>query len=98
MLISNTIRSGNKSELAIPPVGSNAFIFKIDQDCITSAGVYDNTKKLIRTLWSGRTYTSGLHTEQWDGTDDEGNKALKHKMLPIPSRCVFKVTSNYASS
>ena len=49
------------------------FAFTLTTDAKTSAGVYDQSDVLVRTLWSGVTYTSGRHVEYWDGKDDFGN-------------------------
>jgi hypothetical protein len=40
----------------------------------TSAGVYDRSGKLIRTLWSGKWMEAGTHEVTWEGKDDAGNK------------------------
>lgn len=42
---------------------------------LTSAGVYKSDGTLVRTLWSGRTLSTGLHTEIWDGLLDDGTPA-----------------------
>lgn len=47
------------------------FTYSIEQDCVTSAGVYDENR-LIRTLWSGKKTVAGEHEGIWDGKDDNG--------------------------
>ncbi len=48
------------------------FTFSLSSGAKTSAGVFKKDGTLIRTLWSGINYSSGSHTAQWDGTDDQG--------------------------
>ena len=36
----------------------------------TSAGVYDSTGTLVRTLWSGVKYPAGSVTAYWNGLND----------------------------
>ena len=51
---------------------SITFSFTLNQSARTSAGIYDNSGVLLRTLWSGVTYGAGSHSAVWDGTDDQG--------------------------
>jgi hypothetical protein len=41
----------------------------------TSAGIYHDDGRLVRTLWSGRPLDAGSFTVAWDGLDDEGTPA-----------------------
>ncbi len=50
-----------------------AFEFVLDENAKTSAGVYDEQDRLVKTLWSVAEYEAGVHTGTWDGTDDNGN-------------------------
>jgi hypothetical protein len=43
--------------------------------CNTSAGVFDSSGRLIRTLWSGKPLSAGPRQIDWDGLDDEGRPA-----------------------
>ena len=53
---------------------ATTFIFKLDEPCKTSAGVYASDGTLVRTLWSKvRYYSAGTYTNFWDGLDDSGN-------------------------
>lgn len=51
------------------------FTFTLAATAKTSAGVYAADSTLIKTLWSGVTYTAGTHTGSWDGATDEGQLA-----------------------
>jgi len=51
------------------------FTFSLASDASTSAGVFTKQGSLIKTLWGGIKYTSGTHTETWDGTTDDGQRA-----------------------
>lgn len=48
------------------------FTFTLDASYPTSAGVYDATGRLIRTLWRNVTYGPGTISRSWDGKDDSG--------------------------
>ncbi|GEP97428.1 hypothetical protein CCY01nite_36880 [Chitinophaga cymbidii] len=52
-----------------------SFSFTLGSTLRTSAGVYTEDSVLVKTLWSGITYSSGTHTATWDGTTDEGTLA-----------------------
>ncbi|MBV8403429.1 MAG: hypothetical protein JO203_04490 [Gammaproteobacteria bacterium] len=43
--------------------------------CRTSAGIFDSSGRLVRTLWSGRDYRAGAVAVDWDGRDDDGRAA-----------------------
>lgn len=47
------------------------FNFFFKDSCITSAGVYTNDGKLVRTLWSGVVFGSGNHWYRWDRLTDD---------------------------
>ena len=47
------------------------FHFQLDNDYSTSAGVFDDSGRLVRTLWSNRRYAAGSHESSWDGRDDD---------------------------
>jgi hypothetical protein len=49
------------------------FRFVLDNDYSTSAGAFDAQGNLLRTLWSNRRYTAGVHEGLWDGRDEEGH-------------------------
>jgi hypothetical protein len=47
----------------------------LPRDGMTSAGVYEEDGRLIRTLWSARAHGAGPLRIQWDGRDDDGAPA-----------------------
>jgi hypothetical protein len=53
--------------------GQIAFTFTLPVSAQTSAGVYDSSGNLVRTLWSNRQYPAGSQTAYWDGNDDSGS-------------------------
>lgn len=52
--------------------GTIGFAFTLPTSASTSAGVYDASGNLIRTLWSNQSYPAGLQTGTWDGNNDAG--------------------------
>ncbi len=52
---------------------ATSFTFTLGGSARTSAGIYNSSGVLLRTLWSGITYGAGSHTATWDGTDDQGH-------------------------
>lgn len=48
--------------------------FNVSQDSRVSIGIYDKQGKLVRTIISGKKYTSGEYKVEWDGKDDNGNE------------------------
>ncbi|MGB6687275.1 MAG: FlgD immunoglobulin-like domain containing protein [Terracidiphilus sp.] len=59
-----------------PGPGEIAFAFTLNESVRgSSAGVYDTSGRLVRTLWSARPYNAGDHHAIWDGKDDYGNQA-----------------------
>ena len=48
------------------------FSYSLPANARTSAGVFKKDGTLIKTLWSGISYSAGSHNAVWDGTDDEG--------------------------
>lgn len=55
--------------------GAIAFGYTLPTAAATSAGVYDSSGALIRTLWSNENISAGPQTAIWDGKDDSGNPA-----------------------
>src|SRR5579875_2114805 len=51
---------------------NGGFDFKLEVAANTSAGVYNSSDVLIRTLWSGVRYDAGCYHGQWDGFMDDG--------------------------
>ena len=45
-----------------------SFTFSLPASASTSAGVFSKDGTLLKTLWSGVTYSAGSHTIDWDGT------------------------------
>jgi hypothetical protein len=57
-------------------VGSGlSFTYTLASDVHTSAGVFDSSGTLIRTLWSNLAQSAGNYTKVWDGKDDYGSAA-----------------------
>ncbi|MCC6818552.1 MAG: hypothetical protein IT245_06665 [Bacteroidia bacterium] len=56
--------------------GSVHFSFNLDTISTTSAGIYSNSGKLIRTLWNLKTLEAGTHDCEWDRLDDLGRLLL----------------------
>lgn len=57
------------TSLTIP----NAIPFTLSADyACTSAGIYNSSNVLVRTLWSNVPYKAGSHFAKWDGLDDNG--------------------------
>ncbi len=48
------------------------FEYTLDKAATTSAGVYDENDRLVRTLWSVEERAAGTHHAVWDGKDDYG--------------------------
>lgn len=53
------------------PLGNGQFKFTLASAANTSAGVYDQDDRLVRTLWSSKKYAAGTYTEQWNGLLDD---------------------------
>ena len=53
-------------------VPTTTFTFTLPNSATTSAGVYDATGALVRTLWRAENYAAGVHVASWDNKDDLG--------------------------
>lgn len=72
--------SSSGSSLQVVNTGeTNVFTFTLPGAAYTSAGVYDVDTTLVRTLWSYERYTSGPHSEKWDGLKDDRTQAPTNK-------------------
>lgn len=49
-----------------------SFTYTLSSSSRTSAGVFDSTGALIRTIWSNSSQPAGTYTQSWDGKDDDG--------------------------
>jgi hypothetical protein len=56
----------------ISNVPSTTFHFSLPHAYSTSAGVYDSTGNLVRTLWKKKAFPSGSYNLSWNDTDDSG--------------------------
>jgi hypothetical protein len=66
------------------------FTFNVSTSSRTSAGVFNSSGTLIRTLWSGVDYAAGTYTKTWDKKDDKGN------LMSGTSYTVKVITNNVA--
>src|SRR5579863_7833680 len=54
------------------PVNAMSNTFTLSQSANVSAGVYNTSNVLVRTLWSVVPYQPGTYSIHWDGKDDLG--------------------------
>lgn len=71
----NPTASSTSSNAATTATVSGACNFKMDSPANTSAGVYNSSDILLRTLWSGVHFDAGCYAVQWDGKLDNGTPA-----------------------
>ncbi len=57
------------------PSRQPVFTFSLPTAANTSAGVYDSTGKLVRSLWRAEAMAVGSHNRSWDGLDDQARVA-----------------------
>lgn len=59
--------------LAFPlAVSAGSATLQLNGAATTSAGIFDSSGRLLRTLWSGQRRSAGPVQVQWDGRDDDG--------------------------
>ena len=58
--------------LAANPARADTADLFLPAPAVTSAGIFDQSGRLVRTLWSGRSLPAGPVAVQWDGRDDDG--------------------------
>jgi hypothetical protein len=58
--------------------------FNLPREATTSAGVYDDQGRLLRTLWRGELLPAGPAVRTWNGLDDHGK-------LAAPGRFEFRL-------
>jgi hypothetical protein len=51
------------------------FSYVLTRKCKTSAGVYNSSSQLIRTIWASKPDSAGTRIGWWDGNDDFGSSA-----------------------
>jgi len=51
------------------------FSFTLPAAEATTAGAYNSSNQLVKTIWRNVRYTAGSHTGTWDGTLDDGSAA-----------------------
>lgn len=72
---SSSSSSSSTSNTTSANTTNGSFNFELSVAANTSAGVYNSSEQLIRTLWSGVRYEAGCYTAQWDGLLDDGTQA-----------------------
>ena len=76
IVVNNTNLIATNSISANTVVNTNGLCnFKLNASANTSAGVYNASGNLVRTLWSGVRYAAGCYNVQWDGNLDDGTAA-----------------------
>jgi hypothetical protein len=79
--------------LLLAPAAARAvpFTFDVPHDGRTSAGVFTRDGTLVRTLWSGVSFTAGRHAGDWDGIDDRGRlmPAGRYEVRVVSSRAKY---------
>lgn len=86
--ISLTVNNAN----LVKSVGINQFQFYVPENSKVSAGIFEiNSGKLIRTLFSNSSYTTGNHTITWDGNNDTGSPvaAGPYKAIALSNNIVY---------
>lgn len=79
------ISVGFISSSTLPPLPQGSFYFTLSSNSTTSAGVYDTSGDLVRTLWNNVDYVSGTHTGSWNGNDDLGNPVVGDTTIKVIS-------------
>jgi len=67
-LLSLTLSGGTPSAVN----GLLQFSFDLPENAVTSAGVYNTSGVLIRTLWNNVQFNQGMNYGVWDGKNDAG--------------------------
>lgn len=79
IIINDNTSTANGSTSSSSSATSNntygTFNFEITSSANTSAGVYDASNNLVRTLWGGVRYDIGCYQGQWDGLLEDGSQA-----------------------
>jgi len=84
---------------------ATTFNFTLNGSYTTSAGVYDSSGKLVRTLWRRVSYGSGPHTATWDNKNDAGVvqgagtytiKVLYHTVQPVWDGVIGNTSSAFS--
>ncbi len=89
------INDNNTTSAPVNPSPSNTatitnnFNFTLSASANTSAGVYNSTGVLVRTLWSGVHCDAGCYTAQWDGLLDDNATAA-----PFGTYAIKVLTNN----
>lgn len=75
IIINDGTNSGSTSATNTNTATNGTFTFELSSSVNTSAGVYNSSGNLVRTLWSGNHYDTGCYSSQWDGLLDDGSQA-----------------------
>ncbi len=75
IIINDGTNSGSASATNTNTATNGTFTFELSSSVNTSAGVYNSSGNLVRTLWSGNHYDTGCYSAQWDGLLDDGSQA-----------------------
>lgn len=80
-----TVSVGFTSSNTLPALPSGSFYFTLASNSTTSAGVYNTSGSLLRTLWNNVDYTAGTHTGSWDGKNDLGSTVTGSTTIKVIS-------------
>ncbi len=85
IIINDNVMTANA--LSKPATNYNTVNFTLTSSVNTSAGVYNASGNLVRTLWSGVRYDAGNYKAVWSGIMDDGTQAP-------PGTYQFKILTN----
>ncbi len=88
IIINNNSSNVNSVPSNATVIVNSGFNFTLNTAANTSAGIYNSSGVLLRTLWSGIPYAAGCYSAQWDGNLDDGTAA------PLGNYTVKVLTNN----
>jgi Divergent InlB B-repeat domain/FlgD Ig-like domain len=71
--------------------GSDRFTWTLSESGLTSAGIYNSQNRLVRVLWTKKTFGGGNYTSSWDGLDNDGKPAPggAYSWKVVINRCIY---------
>lgn len=71
----------------VPSIDFLKFCFILKAPKRTSAGIFSQEGKLIKTLWIGKRFPTGTHYGRWDGTDLNNNLIDRNTIVKVKLVC-----------